>query len=115
MNNGKNILKFTIGMKLILILIILTVTPITLLGLISYQKSQDVMLKKFQVTTEQTISEVNRGIDNYFDKFKEELNILANDVDFKELHIKPENEPYLITIARTVEYNGEVAGVIGKT
>ncbi|MBV7275492.1 methyl-accepting chemotaxis protein [Clostridium sp. PL3] len=105
MNNRRNILKSAIGMKLIIILIAITVTPITLLGLISYQKSQDIMIKRFQVTTEQTILEVNRGIDKYFGKFDEELNILAGNVDFKELHINPQNEPYLISLLKGFKEN----------
>ncbi|MCH3964236.1 MAG: hypothetical protein LKE46_08145 [Clostridium sp.] len=64
-------------MKLTIILIALSVIPITLLGLIAYHKTQDILTQRFQVTTKQTVSEVNRGLDKYFGKFNEELNILS--------------------------------------
>ncbi|UZQ49737.1 methyl-accepting chemotaxis protein [Clostridium kluyveri] len=105
MDNKGSILKSAIGMKLTLILIALTVIPITLLGLISYQKAQNIMEKRFQVTTEQTISEVNRGMDKYFDKFKEELDILSVNVDLTELHINPGNEPFLNSLLKDFEEN----------
>ncbi|BAH07478.1 hypothetical protein CKR_2427 [Clostridium kluyveri NBRC 12016] len=107
MDNKGSILKSAIGMKLILILIVLTVIPITLLGLISYQKAQNIMAKRFQVTTEQTISEVNRGMDKYFDKFKEELDILSVNVDLTELHINPGNEPFLNSLLKDFEENND--------
>lgn len=107
MDNKGSILKSAIVMKLILILIVLTVIPITLLGLISYQKAQNIMAKRFQVTTEQTISEVNRGMDKYFDKFKEELDILSVNVDLTELHINPGNEPFLNSLLKDFEENND--------
>jgi methyl-accepting chemotaxis protein len=75
--NDRLKLKSRIGFKLIVILILLTIIPITSLGLVSYVSSKKEIMNRFTVSTEQTLSEVNRGIDNYFDSLKRQINILA--------------------------------------
>lgn len=75
--NDRLKLKSRIGFKLIVILILLTIIPITSLGLVSYASSKKVIMNRFTVSTEQTLSEVNRGIDNYFDSLKRQINILS--------------------------------------
>jgi Methyl-accepting chemotaxis protein len=55
------------------------VIPLIIAGIISYNQSKSILSKKLNVTSEQTISEVNDGLNNYFAGFTERVTMLSND------------------------------------
>ncbi|ERI94766.1 methyl-accepting chemotaxis protein signaling domain protein [Clostridiales bacterium oral taxon 876 str. F0540] len=103
--NDKLKLKSRIGFKLIVILILLTIIPITSLGIVSYISSKKVIMDRFKVSTEQTLSEVNRGIDNYFDSLKRQINILASNENVQAINTSPAYQQKLIDSLSSVKEN----------
>lgn len=99
------IFKSKIGIKLLCVLFMLTIIPLASLGVITYNKTEDIMYKNFKVTTAQTVYEINRGMDNYFNTLKTQLNILSSNIDFKEIHIHPEYKPFLMSILKDFKDN----------
>lgn len=114
--------KFTflnskIGLKLISILIALSLIPITTLGIISYENSEKVIKKRFEITTIQTINEINRGLSNYFDGLQRQINVMSSNVDFQEIYHKSEYEPFLMDLLRNFqENNADISSIyLGTT
>ncbi len=59
----------SIRTKLILSLVSMCVIPLIIVGYGSYTQSKSILNEKLKVTSQQTLSEVNDGIDNYFNGF----------------------------------------------
>jgi methyl-accepting chemotaxis protein len=79
-------LKFnlqTMKAKLIAMLIGISLIPVLITGLSSYQTSKNVLSKKLETTSSQTIGEITRGLDNYFQAMSNIVNILSNDFNIE--------------------------------
>jgi methyl-accepting chemotaxis protein len=63
--------------KLIISLVGICVIPLIMLGYGSYLESKSILNHKLSVTSQQTLSEVNGGIDNYFYGFGNMVTMLA--------------------------------------
>ncbi|MDR3596974.1 methyl-accepting chemotaxis protein [Clostridium sp.] len=63
--------------KLIISLVGICVIPLIMLGYGSYLESKSILNHKLSVTSQQTLSEVNSGIDNYFYGFGNMVTMLA--------------------------------------
>jgi methyl-accepting chemotaxis protein len=63
--------------KLIISLMGICIIPLIILGYGSYTQSKSILNEKLKVTSQQTLSEVNGGIDNYFNGFGNMITILA--------------------------------------
>lgn len=77
--------------KLITSLMIICLVPLVSLGIISYFQSKSILYKKLEVTSTQTLKEVNRGLTNYFKGVSNQVEMLANNsdiVDNGELALK---------------------------
>lgn len=92
----------SIRVKLLAVLMLLCLVPINVLGIITYNKSYNILSNKFSKTTQQTVLEVNRGIDNYFQGIEGILNMLADNMDFKEMSIHPEYEKFALSLLGNV-------------
>lgn len=97
-NKFKNVLKTKIGIKLTSILIALVLIPIITLGAIVYKNSQEVITERFENTTNQNLVEINRGLSNYFDDLKRQINIMSDNINSKEIYEKPEYKPFLMDL-----------------
>jgi methyl-accepting chemotaxis protein len=82
----------TLRAKIIIILIIFSLVPVILTGISSYLISTDILSKKLETTSRQTIKEISRGIDNYFISMSNLVTILSRDSDV--LH--SDEEEYLL-------------------
>lgn len=71
----------TLGTKIVIMLILFSVIPVIITGISSYQKSKKILSNKLETTSKQTISEINRGINNYFSAMSNLVNIIAHDSD----------------------------------
>jgi methyl-accepting chemotaxis protein len=67
--------------KLITSLIIICLVPLISMGIISYVQSKSILYKKLEVTSTQTLKEVNRGLTNYFKGVSNQVEMLANNPD----------------------------------
>ncbi|MVX64287.1 HAMP domain-containing protein [Clostridium chromiireducens] len=72
----------SIRTKLITSLVGICVIPLIILGFGSYIQSKSILNEKLKVTSQQTLSEVNDGIDNYFNGFSSMVTMLSTDYNF---------------------------------
>jgi methyl-accepting chemotaxis protein len=89
--------------KLLAILITISLLPVGVLGVLAYRTANKVITKEFHRATSETIREVNRGIDNYFLGLEGYLDMMADNVDFKEIGIHPEYEAFTLGILENVQ------------
>lgn len=82
----------SIKLKLLAILLMLCLVPITLSGLYTYNKTSKLLSDEFQNSTTATLLEVNRGIDNYFLGLEGILNLLAENEIIKNVGGSTEND-----------------------
>jgi methyl-accepting chemotaxis protein len=71
----------SIRVKLVISLVGICVIPLIIGGYSSYLKSRSILNEKLKVTSQQNISEVNSGIDDYFNGFINMITMAANDSD----------------------------------
>ena len=76
-NKAKEIELNSIRTKLIISLVGICIIPLIILGYGSYTQSKSILNEKLKVTSQQTLSEVNDGIDNYFNGFGNMITMLA--------------------------------------
>ncbi len=81
----------TLRAKIIIILIIFSLVPVIATGISAYQISKGILYKKLETTSMQTITEVGRGIDNYFTAMSSLITILTKNSDI----IQADSEEYL--------------------
>lgn len=67
--------------KLIASLIVICLVPLISMGIISYQQSKSILYKKLEVTSTQTLKEVNRGVTSYFRGVSNQVEMLAANPD----------------------------------
>lgn len=86
--------KSRFGIKLMIIFVALALIPVLVIGSISYGNSQKMIGQRFQVSTDQTLAEVSRGIDNLFVGFKTQLNILSTNANVTLMNSKEGDTTY---------------------
>lgn len=70
--------------KILFMLLILGILPLLVTGIVTYNQSTNILNKKLETTSTQTIQEVGRGIDNYIDAMSNLVTVLSNDVNIIE-------------------------------
>lgn len=76
---SKKELKFkSIRSKLVMSLVLICIIPLILAGIFSYNQSKSMLSDKLNVTSEQTLLEVNSGLTDYFNGFTERVTMLSN-------------------------------------
>jgi len=93
----------SIKTRLVIILLLICIIPVLILGWSSYMKSTNILTDKLQITTQQTLSQVNSSINNYFEGIQNTTNMMSNNIDFKELLIHPEYAPFAKSILKDVK------------
>ena len=74
-----------LGTQIMFMLILFCSVPLIIVGINSYKIARSVLYNKLEVTSSQTITEINRGISNYFTGMSNQLEVIANDTDAKAL------------------------------
>ena len=92
----------SIRTKLIISLVGICVIPLMILGYGSYSQSKSKLTEKLKVTSQQTLLEVNDGIDNYFNGFKSMVTMLAGNYDFVNGD-NSENAAYIAALLKDVK------------
>ena len=77
--------------KLIVSLMGICIIPLIILGYGANWQAESILNEKLKVTSQQTLSEVNDGIDNYFEGFSSMIVMLSNNYNFANAD---KNEPY---------------------
>ncbi|PJI09534.1 MULTISPECIES: methyl-accepting chemotaxis protein [Clostridium] len=72
----------SIRSKLIISLISICVIPLLIVGILLYNQSKVILNKKLSLTSEQTLSQVNDGITDYVDKFRNIVILMSSNYDF---------------------------------
>jgi methyl-accepting chemotaxis protein len=93
--------------KLVVILIIACIVPVILQGAFSYSKTKKIISKNFENTTAATITEVNRGIENYFQAMSSSVNFMSSNTDFKQILLHPEYEIFMKSIISEVKESND--------
>jgi len=68
--------------KLIISLVGICIIPLIILGYGSYVQSKSILNEKLKVTSQQTLSEVNSVIDNYFNGFGNAVTMMSTNYNF---------------------------------
>ncbi|MCM8710254.1 methyl-accepting chemotaxis protein [Clostridium sp. SYSU_GA19001] len=88
-------LKFkSIRAKLITGMIALCLIPLLTAESITYLKAKDILAKKLEVTSRQTLSEINLSLDNYFKGTSILLNMASSNVNFTQAYTSEEKIQY---------------------
>lgn len=93
----------SLKVKLLAITISIALIPITVLGIFAYTTANRTMTKEFHRSTSETIKEVSRGIDNYFSGLESTIDMLSDNVNFKEIDINSEREPFALGLLKNVQ------------
>ncbi|AKA67510.1 methyl-accepting chemotaxis protein [Clostridium scatologenes] len=93
--------------KLMLIMIVIGIAPIISLGIFSNIKTDSIVRNRFEVSTSQTIQEVNRGIENFFEGMSTPLIFMDNNSYIKEIKSHPENVSILNSVFKDVKASNE--------
>lgn len=72
----------SIRTKLIISLVTICVIPLMIVGYGSYTQSKSILNEKLKVTSQQTLLEVNDGVDNYFNGFGSMVTMLSTNYNF---------------------------------
>jgi methyl-accepting chemotaxis protein len=81
----------SIKVKLVLMLLLISLVPIILSALYTYNKTSNLLSIEFESSTKATLQEVNRGIDNYFLGLEGTLNLLAENNMVKSIDSSVDN------------------------
>jgi methyl-accepting chemotaxis protein len=73
----------TLKAKIITMLIVISFIPVLITGASSYVISKNILNNKLETTSRQTIQEITRGIDNYFNAMSNLIQILSSDTNIK--------------------------------
>ncbi|MBU3156691.1 methyl-accepting chemotaxis protein [Clostridium estertheticum] len=93
----------SLKVRLLVVLVILCLAPISILGIITYNKSHAILESKVKLTSAQTLGEVNRGLTNYLVGIQGYVDMLAANIDLKSLQQHPEFKPYALGALQSVK------------
>ena len=79
-------------MKLISILLILSVLPITIIGFLAYNISNNVLYDTFKMTSMQNVVQIKDSIGYSFEKYESTLNLLSSKDMYKDVYSEEELE-----------------------
>ncbi|MBW6409555.1 methyl-accepting chemotaxis protein [Clostridium weizhouense] len=82
MKNKKN---SKLSRKLIPIIIIMITIPVCIVGIISIQKSQNILKQNLNITSSQTLNEVDKGFSKYMNVLTNQLIMVTYNDDIKDL------------------------------
>lgn len=75
----------SIKVKLVAVLLLICLIPVAVMGLTIYMQSKSILRDKLETTSKQTILEVNRGIDNYFNGVSNFVELISSNINIKEI------------------------------
>lgn len=88
----------SIRIKMLIGLIIICIVPVLIFECISYVNSYKVIKQKLNITSQQTLKEINRSVDNYFSAMTSDIEMLS-DNDY----VKNEDEKYILDLVKSIK------------
>ncbi|QEK11560.1 methyl-accepting chemotaxis protein [Crassaminicella thermophila] len=85
--------KGTIRNKLLVMIVLSIIIPMSLLGYFSYSKSHDLLMEKMVSTSTQLVERINMGLSEFLKGKETSVNILSSNINFKRL-IQSSNDNY---------------------
>lgn len=76
-------------------LLLLGILPLLVTGIVTFIQSNNILNKKLETTSTQTVQEVGRGIDNYIHAMSNLVTVLSNDINVIEV-----NDAYYFEFAK---------------
>lgn len=98
----KNFRIKSIRTKLVSTLISICLIPMIIVGMVSYIKSTSILSNKLQVTSQQTLTEINNSVDAYFNAMDNQVLMMSNNHDFVNID-EGENIKYASGILKDVK------------
>ena len=92
--------------KLILSLISICIIPLIILGISSYEQSKKILNNKLNITSNQTLSEINSGLDDYFLGFEEKVTMMANNYNVVNVDFE-DNFDYVSDLLKNLQESNE--------
>ena len=86
----------SIRSKIIISLLGICIIPLIILGYGANKQAKSILNEKLKTTSQQTLLEVNDGINNYFNGFRSMITMLSSNYNFMN---SDKNEPYSYTAA----------------
>lgn len=105
----------SIRTKLVISLLGICLIPLIILGIGANRQAQSILNEKLKVTSQQTLLEVDDGIDNYFDGFFSIVNMLSSNYNFVN---SDKDEPFSFTssmLKDVKESNKDISSVYFAT
>lgn len=98
--------------KLISSMLALCLIPLIVLGYVSYKKSYQILYSRFKVTSQQTLNEVNKGINNFLQEFEDSTDMLSKGTEFRKVIQEPQYEPKLLEVLQnSKDSNNKISAV----
>ncbi|WFD10750.1 methyl-accepting chemotaxis protein [Tepidibacter hydrothermalis] len=91
-------MKLTIKTKLIAIILVVIIVPISILGTTSYLKAKKELKNQFKHSVEQLNNDIKQSIENYFEGHEYGVDLVSNNINLKEIVNHPEYEPFLMSL-----------------
>lgn len=102
MNKRNKVNLKGIRMRLLALMLLICIIPVLFVGLISYNKSYGMLNDRLSSSSNETLSEINTGIDNYFSIMTSDATLLSNNYDIQNLSVHPEFQQYATDILQEV-------------
>ncbi|MGH4123046.1 MAG: methyl-accepting chemotaxis protein [Clostridium sp.] len=100
--NLKNFKMNSIRTKLIISLVGICVIPLLITGFGSYTQSKAILSKKLTLTSTQTLTEINHGLDDYFKGFSKTISMTSTNYNFVNVDTG-NNSKYVPDILKSVK------------
>lgn len=89
---------FSIRIKMLIILILICIVPVLIFERISYFNSYKVIKQKLNITSQQTLKEINRSVDNYFSAMTSDIEMLSHND-----YVKNEDKKYILDMVKSIK------------
>ncbi|MCT4595568.1 MAG: methyl-accepting chemotaxis protein [Anaeromicrobium sp.] len=91
-------MKFTIKKKVIILILSLTIIPLSILGITSYVKAKNSLENQFKSSMEALNNDIKESTENYFEGYTYGIEMISKNVDAEQILIHPEYEPFLMEL-----------------
>ncbi|AAK78885.1 methyl-accepting chemotaxis protein [Clostridium acetobutylicum] len=109
MVKGWRKLSKSIRSKLIITISLVCMIPIIIFGAISYENVYNILMEKLNGDSQQSLTEVNRSINNYFQTMENNIGILAGNYDIQNVNDHPDFEAYVSSSLQEIKENNKDA------
>lgn len=106
----------SLGFKLIINFILICLIPIIFLGVSSYIKAKSILKNNFQVTSTQTLEQINKALNNQIKIFANPIEMMSNNINFTEGDLYDERIMYANeTLKNIAESDSSISSVYYAT